>query len=261
MIIFPEFNPVALSLGPLQIHWYGLMYLLGFLMAWGLGRFRIKHYQLDWSEQQLNDLIFYLALGVVLGGRIGYMLFYNTSTLLTSPWVVFMVWEGGMSFHGGLLGVLCAIALCAAQMRKSFWSVADFVAPLVPLGLAAGRFGNFINGELWGRVTSMPWGMVFPHVDNKPRHPSQLYELCLEGLVLFVIVWWYARKPRAAGMVSAIFFVSYALLRILAECWREPDRAIGFIAWGWLTEGQILSLPLLIFGLYLGWVKHNARIS
>jgi phosphatidylglycerol:prolipoprotein diacylglycerol transferase len=261
MIIFPEFNPVALSLGPLDIHWYGIMYLVGFLSAWGLAQWRIAHFNLAWNTEELNDLIFYAALGVVLGGRIGYMLFYNMATLWHSPWVLFKVWEGGMSFHGGLIGVFIAIAVFAKQTQRSFWSVTDFVAPLVPLALAAGRWGNFINGELWGRVTTMPWGMVFPHVDKHPRHPSQLYELGLEGILLFIIVWWAARKPRREGIISAIFLVGYALCRMVAETWREPDKAVGFLAWGWLTEGQLLSLPVLLLGLYLGWVKSRARVS
>ena len=261
MIIFPEFNPIACAIGPLEVHWYGLLYLLGFLMAWGLGRFRIRHFNLAWSDEALSDLIFYAALGVVIGGRVGYMLFYKTQTVFATPWEVFRVWEGGMSFHGGLIGVLIAIGVFAQQTQRSFWQVADFVAPLVPIALAAGRLGNFINGELWGRVTQVPWAMVFPHVDNSPRHPSQLYEMGLEGLVLFVMIWWYANKPRPTGMVSAFFLVSYALLRILAETWREPDAAVGYLAFGWLTEGQLLSIPLFIFGLYLGWAKHNARIS
>ena len=261
MMIFPEFNPVALSLGPLDIHWYGIMYLVGFLLAWSLARWRIAHFHLNWRAQELSDLLFYAALGVVIGGRLGYMLFYNTHALWDNPWLVFKVWQGGMSFHGGLLGVFIAVAVFARQSKRTFWAVADFVAPLVPLGLAAGRLGNFINGELWGRVTSMPWGMVFPGVDDKPRHPSQLYEMGLEGLLLFAVVWWYARKPRAEGLVSAVFLVSYALLRALAECFREPDSTVGFIAWGWLTEGQLLCLPLLLLGVYLGWVKRNARVS
>ncbi len=261
MMVFPEFDPVALALGPLQIHWYGLLYLLGFCCAWGLARWRIGHFHLAWQLEELNDLLFYAALGVVMGGRVGYMLFYNAQVLYHRPWELFALWQGGMSFHGGLIGVLIAVGVFARQTQRSFWAVADFVAPLVPLGLAAGRLGNFINGELWGRVTQVPWGMVFPAVDNQPRHPSQLYEMGLEGLLLFGIIWWYARKPRPVGRVSALFLVSYALLRSLAETWRQPDQAVGFLAWGWLTEGQLLSLPLLVVGLYLGWTTRHARVS
>ena len=260
MLTFPHIDPVAFSLGPIQVHWYGLMYLLGFVGAWVLARWRVKHYQLNWTPEQISDLIFYAALGVIIGGRVGYMLFYNTEQLLSKPWVIFKLWEGGMSFHGGLLGVLIAVLLFARKVKKPFWQVADFVAPLVPLGLAAGRAGNFINGELWGRVTDVPWAMVFPQVDMQPRHPSQLYELGLEGIGLFILVWWYASKPRPAGSVSAIFLIGYALSRLFIECFREPDAPIGFVAFNWLTMGQLLSLPMLVAGLLLWWIKRNESL-
>lgn len=261
MLAFPHIDPVAFSLGPIHVHWYGLMYLLGFLGAWALATWRVKHYRLDWTPEQVGDLIFYAALGVILGGRLGYMLFYNTQQMISQPLSIFKLWEGGMSFHGGLLGVMLALWYFAHKVNKTFLQVGDFVAPLVPLGLAAGRAGNFINGELWGRVTTAPWGMVFPQVDSQPRHPSQLYELGLEGIVLFIVVWWYASKPRPAGCVSAIFLIGYAISRLIVECFREPDLQLGFVAFNWLTMGQLLSIPMLVAGLLLWWVKRNENVS
>lgn len=255
MLLFPEINPIAFSLGPIQVHWYGLMYLLGFMSAWLLAYWRSKRYQLDWNADQISDLIFYSALGVILGGRIGYMVFYNTHELLTHPWALVKIWEGGMSFHGGLIGVIIALWLFSRRFNKSFLAVGDFVAPLVPLGLAAGRVGNFINGELWGRVTDVPWAMVFPHVDAQARHPSQLYELGLEGIALFILVWCYAAKPRPQGRVAAVFLIGYGLCRLIVECARQPDSHMGFIAFNYLTMGQLLSLPMLLLGFYLWWVK------
>lgn len=255
MLIYPDINPVAFSIGPLKVHWYGLMYMIGFVSAWGLARWRAHHYKLDWKAADIDDLIFYGALGVILGGRVGYMLFYDTQHFLANPLSLFQVWEGGMSFHGGLLGVLLAMWLLARKLKKQFLEVTDFVAPLVPLGLAAGRIGNFINGELWGRVSDVPWAMVFPHAGDLPRHPSQLYEFGLEGLVLFILVWWYGAKPRPAGCVSAVFLIGYACSRMIVECFREPDLQLGFIAFDWLTMGQLLSFPMLLGGIGLWWVK------
>lgn len=251
MLIYPHINPVALSVGPLKIHWYGLMYLFGFISAWYLACWRTKRFNLAWTQEQIGDLIFYAAVGIIIGGRMGYMLFYNTQQLINNPLSVFKIWEGGMSFHGGLLGVLIALMCFSRKIKKSFWSIADFVVPLVPLGLAAGRVGNFINGELWGRVTHVPWAMVFPQVDMQPRHPSQLYELGLEGIVLFVVVWWYAAKPRPAGRVSAVFLIGYAMCRFIIELFREPDNQLGFVAFNWLTMGQLLSIPMLLIGIFV----------
>lgn len=253
MFTYPTINPVAFSLGPIQVHWYGLMYLVGFVSAWLLAYWRTKHYKLNWSTEEISDLIFYAALGVILGGRIGYMVFYNSQELLHNPLILFKIWEGGMSFHGGLIGVVVAIWLFSRKFKKSFLAVGDFVAPLVPLGLAAGRVGNFINGELWGRVTDVPWAMVYPHVDEQPRHPSQIYELGLEGVLLFLIVWCYAAKPRREGRVSAVFLIGYSLCRFIAECFRQPDTQMGYIAFNWLTMGQILSIPMLLLGIVLWW--------
>lgn len=261
MIHYPQINPIAFSMGPIHVHWYGLMYLLGFAMAWVLARWRAQHYALSWTNEQISDLIFYSALGVIIGGRLGYMLFYNAHEWLTHPWSILKIWEGGMSFHGGLIGVVVAMIFFARKTEKSFLHVIDFLAPLVPLGLGAGRAGNFINGELWGRVTDVPWGMVFPEAGSVTRHPSQLYELGLEGLVLFVLVWWYASKPRPAGCVSAIFLIGYSLSRLLVECFREPDPQLGFLAFNSVTMGQLLSIPLLIAGLLLWWIKRNESVS
>lgn len=260
MLLYPNINPVAFSIGPVHVYWYGLMYLLGFAMAWALGRWRAKHYRLSWTNEQISDLIFYAAVGVIIGGRLGYMLFYDTREWLMQPWLIVKVWEGGMSFHGGLVGVILALIVFARKIKKPYLQVLDFIAPLVPLGLAAGRLGNFINGELWGRETTMPWGMIFPNAPGAARHPSQLYEFGLEGIALFILVWWYAAKPRPAGCVSAVFLMGYSISRIVVECFREPDAQLGFLTFG-LTMGQILSIPMLIMGLLLWWVKRNESIS
>ena len=261
MINYPQIDPVAFSIGPLHVHWYGLMYLLGFALAWGLAHWRAKHYQLSWSSEQISDLIFYGAVGVILGGRIGFMLFYNTDAWLHEPWTIFKIWEGGMSFHGGLIGVLIAMFCFSRRHNKTFLQVTDFIAPLVPLGLGAGRFGNFINGELWGRATDVPWAMVFPNGGDIPRHPSQLYELALEGLFLFILLWIYARKPRPTGCVSGVFLIGYSLSRIFIEYFREPDAQLGFLAFNSLTMGQLLSIPMLIAGLLLWWKNRRENVS
>jgi phosphatidylglycerol:prolipoprotein diacylglycerol transferase len=235
------------------------MYLLAFISAWLLAKWRVRHYHLPWSEQDISDLIFFAALGVILGGRIGYMIFYNTHELLQHPLTSLQIWRGGMSFHGGFLGVLIAGICYAKKTGRPFWQVCDFIVPLVPLGLAAGRLGNFINGELWGRVTDASIGVIFPWVDDKARHPSQLYELGLEGILLFIIVWWYANKPRPTGCISAIFLIGYALCRLLVECYREPDLQLGYLVLN-LTMGQLLSIPMLCIGIFLWWTKRHANI-
>ena len=252
MLIHPDFDPVAFSLGPLHVRWYGLMYLLGFLAGWALGRYRVRQPNSGWTAEQMDDLVFYIALGVILGGRIGYVLFYGFGNFLRDPLALFRVWEGGMSFHGGFLGVLLAMVLFARKHYKGFWPTMDFVAPLIPPGLFFGRIGNFINGELWGRVTDLPWGMVFRQTgDGLPRHPSQLYQTALEGVALFLIVWLFSAKPRPAMAVSGVFALSYGVFRFLVEFVRQPDAQLGYLAFGWLTMGQLLSLPLIAVGIVL----------
>lgn len=248
MLIHPAIDPVVLKIGPLQIHWYGLMYLLAFGSAWFLGQWRAKRSNGAWTKEQVNDLVFYCMVGVIVGGRIGYMLFYSFPSLIHDPLSLLKVWQGGMSFHGGLLGVVAAMFLFSRRYEKTFFEVSDFVSPLVPLGIAAGRLGNFINGELWGKVTAVPWGMVFPNVDQLPRHPSQLYEFFLEGLVLFTIVWIFSATHRPRMAVSGVFTMGYGVFRFLLEFWRVPDPQYGYLAWNWLTMGQLLSFPLIVAG-------------
>jgi phosphatidylglycerol:prolipoprotein diacylglycerol transferase len=251
MLIHPQLDPVALQIGPLAIHWYGLMYLIGFVGALWLGKWRIsRRPDLGWKSSDVDDMLFYCALGVILGGRLGYAIFYQPAYYLGHPLEVLALWQGGMSFHGGFLGVLFAMWLYARKAGRSWLALMDFVAPLVPLGLGAGRMGNFINGELWGRATDVPWGMVFPHVDSMARHPSQLYEFGLEGVVLFLMLWIYSSKPRPVGAVSALFLIGYGSFRFLVEFTREPDSFLGVLALG-MSMGQWLSLPMIIAGIWL----------
>ncbi len=257
MLIYPDIDPIALELGPIKVHWYGLMYLLGFAQAWWLGRLRARKPGSGWREEEVGDIIFYSALGVILGGRLGYMLFYNFPMLLDNPLSLFKIWEGGMSFHGGLLGVILAMWLFGRRQGKTFFQITDFIAPLVPLAYFAGRIGNFINGELWGRVTDVPWAMVFPHVDNLPRHPSMLYQAVLEGLVVFVLLWRYSARPRPPMAVSAMFLLLFGSFRIFNEFFRQPDAQLGFIAFDWLTMGQLLSLPMVVAGGIMLWLAYR----
>ena len=250
MLIHPNFDPIAISLGPLAIRWYGLMYLAAFGLLWWLGRRRIAQGAAPITREQFDDLIFLGVLGTILGGRLGYVIFYKPAYYLSHPLEIFAIWQGGMAFHGGFLGVLAAVAFFAWRRRVDWWRLMDFVAPCVPTGLAAGRLGNFINGELWGRTTDLPWGMVFRGAGSLPRHPSQLYQFALEGVLLFVLLWWYSSKPRARGAVSAVFLLGYGAFRFVTEFAREPDDFLGLLALN-LSMGQWLSLPMIAAGIAL----------
>lgn len=256
MLNFPQFDPVAVSLGPLQIRWYALSYIAGFAAAWWLGCRRADKPGSGWTRQQVSDLVTNAMLGTILGGRLGYILFYvlpqNPQRIFDDPLMIFRLWEGGMSFHGGFIGVMVAVALYARSIGKSIFEVLDFTAPLTPIGLGTGRLGNFINGELWGRVTEVPWAMVFPaDPTHLPRHPSQLYQCALEGVALFCLLWWYSSKPRPRFAVGGMFCLGYGVARFSVEFFRQPDLDIGFVAFNWLTMGQLLSLPMIIAGLVI----------
>jgi phosphatidylglycerol:prolipoprotein diacylglycerol transferase len=258
MLTYPQIDPIALSLGPLKVHWYGLMYVIGFMGFLLIGKYRARRSNGAISVEQVDDLMFYGALGVVLGGRIGYMLFYKLGEFANNPLSFFQIWDGGMSFHGGLLGVILVMFLLAKKWNVPFLFVGDFVAPMVPIGLGAGRMGNFINGELWGKPTDVSWGMVFPQADQLVRHPSQLYQFVLEGILLFTLLWYFSKKPRPIASVSGLFLLFYGLFRFLVEFVREPDAHIGYIAWEWLTKGQLLSVPMILIGLALIiWAYRN----
>jgi len=259
MLKYPEIDPVAISIGPLDIRWYGIMYLVGFVAGFLLLNRRAKRPNSGWTTEQVSDLIFYGAMGVILGGRIGYILFYNFSAFLNDPLTLFKVWQGGMSFHGGLLGVMIAVWLFARHTKKSYWDILDYGAPIVPIGLGLGRIGNFIGGELYGRVTDGPWGMVFPTGGELARHPSQLYQATLEGLALFAILWFFSRKPRPRYAVSGLFALFYGIFRFVVEFAREPDAHLGFIAFDWLTMGQLLSVPLILVGVFLLYLAYGRQ--
>ena len=264
MLIHPQFDPIALQFGPLAIRWYGLMYLIGFGAFFFLGRMRARRDA--WrgiNEALIDDLLFFGVLGVILGGRLGYILFYKPVYYLSHPLEIFMVWQGGMAFHGGFLGVLVAMALVARKHKLSWLAVTDFIAPLVPLGLASGRLGNFINGELWGRVApaDLPWSMVFASGGPLPRHPSQLYQFAMEGLLLFALLWFYSSRPRPIGAISGLFLAGYGVFRFVAEFFREPDDFLGLLAFN-LSMGQWLSLPMIVTGIaMLAWSYRRARAS
>lgn len=262
MLTYPDINPIALSIGPISIHWYGIMYVVAFGGAWWLASHRAKKQQpLRWRSEQIADLVFYGALGAVLGGRLGSVLFYNFDRFLENPIWLFRVWEGGMSFHGGLIGVIVAFWLYSRHLKRDLFETLDFIAPFAPFGLGAGRLGNFIGGELWGRPTNVPWGMVFPHVDGQARHPSQLYEMALEGVCLFIILWWFSSKPRPRYAVAGLFGVGYGCFRFFVEFFRQPDLDMGFIAFDWLTMGQLLSLPMVIIGGFLLYLAYGSKTA
>lgn len=271
MLIYPNIDPAAVRIGEFAVHWYGLMYLIAFVLAWWLGTVQAKRPHSTWQVAEIGDLVFYAALGVILGGRMGYILFYNFDFFLAEPWRIFFIWQGGMSFHGGLLGVLLAMWLYARKTGRGFFQVTDFVAPLVPPGLGAGRIGNFINGELWGRVSDLPWAMQLPCARfpefcagrttgySAPHHPSMLYEALLEGLVLFIVLWLFARKPRPTMAVSGLFLLGYGLFRFSVEYVRLPDQHIGYLALDWLTMGHVLSAPMILLGALFLVLAYNKR--
>ncbi|WP_290651071.1 prolipoprotein diacylglyceryl transferase [Aquisalimonas sp.] len=261
MLTYPDIDPVAINLGPIAIHWYGLMYLVGFLGAWLLGRWRARRDDSPIRPEHMEDLLVFGALGAILGGRIGYVVFYDPNLLATDPLALIRIWEGGMSFHGGLLGVLAALWLYSWRRGCGFLRLADFTAPLVPIGLGAGRIGNFINGELWGRTSDLPWAMVYPPMGPDPRHPSQLYQFLLEGVVLFIALWLFSRKPRPTMAVSSLFLILYGSFRFIVEFVRLPDEQIGYLAFGWLTMGHVLSIPMIILGGVLFYLAYRGRRS
>ncbi|MFM1925112.1 MAG: Prolipoprotein diacylglyceryl transferase [Pseudomonadota bacterium] len=263
MLIHPQIDPVALQLGPFAIHWYGLTYLAAFALFYALGTRRLAHLPFaqlpQWTRRDIEDILFLGVLGVILGGRIGYCLFYKPLYYAANPLEILAVWQGGMSFHGGMLGVIVAMVWFAKSRQRPFLQVMDFVAPCVPVGLASGRIGNFINGELWGRVAdpSLPWAMVFPGAGGMARHPSQIYQFLLEGLLLFVLLWLYARKPRAEGQVGAVFLLGYGFFRFVAEYFREPDAHLGLLSLG-MSMGQWLCVPMVLGGALL-WLWAGRR--
>lgn len=247
-LVFPNIDPIIFSIGPLSVRWYGVMYLVGFIAAYLLAHKRLEN--TNWSKEQLSDLLFWGFVGVIIGGRLGYVLFYQFGMFLDNPLYLLKIWSGGMSFHGGLLGVLAALYWQSKRMKATFLEVGDFVAPLVPIGLGAGRIGNFLNAELWGRTTDVPWAIIFPGAGGEPRHPSQLYEFALEGVLLFIILWLYSAKPRPVGAVSGLFLLGYGSFRFIVEYFREPDAHIGLYQMG-LSQGQLLCLPMIVLGLWL----------
>lgn len=262
MLYYPDINPVAVQIGPLAIYWYGVMYLLSFLLCWFLVRRRAMQGMGPLKPVEVNDLIlFWGPLSVVLGGRIGYVLFYQFKQFMHDPFYLFRIWEGGMSFHGGLIGVIIAVIWFAKRHKVSAWDVSDLIVPVMPIGLGLGRLGNFINGELWGRVTELPWGMVFPNGGPLPRHPTQLYEAFIEGFALWLVLWLYSAKRQPRMAVTAMFFMLYGIFRFSIEFVREPDAHLGFIMFDTLTMGQMLSIPMFLIGLGLLIRSYYASVS
>ncbi|MDU8924683.1 prolipoprotein diacylglyceryl transferase [Pasteurellaceae bacterium LIM206] len=261
-LTFPQFDPVIFSLGPISLRWYGLMYLIGFIFARWLAVRRARKPNSGWTEEQVDSLLFNGFAGVFIGGRIGYVIFYQWDLFMQDPMYLFRVWEGGMSFHGGLIGVIVSMLITAKLQKRHFWAVADFVAPLIPFGLGMGRIGNFINDELWGRVTDVPWAMLFPSGGYLPRHPSQLYEAFLEGVVLFIILNGFIKKPRPMGSVAGLFLMCYGLFRFIVEFFREPDPQLGLYFGHHISMGQILSTPMIIIGaLIILWAYRREKAN
>lgn len=261
MLTYPQIDPVAIQIGPLPVHWYGLMYLFGIAAAWVLlARYRLKRFDSDWTLEKLNDLMFYAVLGVILGGRLGYVLFYDFKAYMADPSLILQIWKGGMSFHGGFIGVMLSVGWFGYRNGKSFFQLMDFIAPVVPIGLGLGRIGNFINGELWGKVSDVPWAMVFPTGGPEPRHPSQLYQFALEGVVLFLILWLFSRKPRPTMAVSGIFSLFYGIFRFIVEFVRVPDAQLGYLTFG-LTRGQELCIPMILGGILLLLLAYRKKPS
>lgn len=262
MLQHPNFNPIAIELGPFAVSWYGITYLCAFLIGWWLAKRRAMKPNSGWSPDEIGDVVFYIVIGVIVGGKLGSALFYQTETLLSDPLYALNPMNGGMSFHGGFLGVLVAFYVYAAVTDRSFFQVSDFLAPCFAIGLGAGRLGNFINGELWGRVTDVPWGMVFPRAPTlEPRHPNPIYQMIGEGLILFILVWWFSSKPRPRMAVSGFFVVCYGIYRFLVEFVREPDAHLGFIALDWMTMGQLLSIPMVLIGVLLLFLAYRQPVA
>ena len=258
MLPYPQIDPVALAIGPLKIHWYGLMYLIGIGAAWLILSRRLHRFDPTWTKEKLSDLVFWVAMGVIVGGRLGYVLFYDLSAYIANPLLIFEVWKGGMASHGGLIGVMLATWWFGKRNGKSFFQILDFIAPVVPIGLGAGRIGNFINAELWGKASDVPWAMIFPTDPQQlARHPSQLYQFALEGVALFLVLWLYSRKPRPTMAVSGMFALFYGIFRFIVEFVRVPDAQLGYLAFGWVTMGQILCLPMIAGGLFLIWLAYK----
>ncbi len=263
MINYPNIDPVALDFGFVKIHWYGITYVVGILLAWCLLRYRGRQPYWGFNDEQISDLIFYAMLGIIVGGRLGSVLFYNFSDYIQRPIEIFYIQQGGMSFHGGLLGVIIAVWFYARKINTSFFKLTDYIAPVVPLGLGSGRIGNFINGELWGGPSDLPWAMIFPDpaAGGIARHPSQLYEALLEGLVLFIILWWFSKTPRPVKAVSGLFLLGYGIFRFMVEFVRVPDQHIGYLAFDWFTMGQLLTLPMIIIGLFLMTLAYKQKLQ
>jgi phosphatidylglycerol:prolipoprotein diacylglycerol transferase len=257
---YPQIDPVAISLGPFNVHWYAISYLVAIFLCWRVMLHRADWVKPTWSEEQISDLIFYGVLGVILGGRVGYMLFYGFDNLLANPLNLFKVWQGGMSFHGGLLGVILAGFYFARRQKRSFLAVTDFVAPAIPLGLGCGRIGNFINAELPGRVTELPWALVYPG-EMVGRHPSSLYQAFLEGPLLFIVIWIFAGRFKKTGAVSGGFLIAYGLFRFVSEFFRMPDSHLGFVALGWMSQGQLLCVPMVLTGVFVLWLVRTDRFG